>query len=382
MIRLARTNRTPLSEWWWTVDRWTLLAIAGLIIVGIVLSLAASPAVAQRLGLPGFHFVYRQMIFLLPAVAVLAGVSMLNVKQVRRLAAGVFAASFLLMAATLVAGPEIKGATRWLSVGPISIQPSEFVKPAFAVLAAWLFSEGARGRIPGAAIAFGLFAAVAVVLALQPDFGQLSLVTLVFAGLFFLSGLSWFWIGMLGGVTMAGSLAAYSLVPHVASRVDRFINPDSGDTYQIDRALDAFRAGGFFGKGPGEGEVKRILPDAHTDFIFAVAAEEFGVLAGLLIIGLFGFIVLRTLLRLRTESDLFVQLAASALVVLIGVQALINMAVNVNLVPAKGMTLPFISYGGSSLLAVALNLGMLLALTRRRAGASLTQPELTGRAYA
>ncbi|MGK2742361.1 putative lipid II flippase FtsW [Tepidicaulis sp. LMO-SS28] len=382
MIRLARTNRTPWSEWWWTVDRWTLVAIAGLIIIGILLSLAASPAVAQRLGLPGFHFVYRHLVFLVPAILVLVGTSMLNVKQVRRLAAIVLAVSLVLMLGTLVLGAEVKGATRWLNIGPFSLQPSEFAKPAFAVLAAWLFSEGARGRIPGAAIAFGLYAALAVILALQPDFGQLSLLTLVFAGLFFLSGLSWFWIGVMGGVAAAGSYAAYSLVPHVTSRVDRFLNPESGDTYQIDRALDAFRHGGFFGVGPGEGEVKQILPDAHTDFIFAVAAEEYGVLAGLLIIGLFGFIVLRTLARVREESDLFVQLATTALVVLIGVQALINMAVNVNLMPAKGMTLPFISYGGSSLLAVALTLGMLLALTRRRAGARLAQPDMMGRAYA
>jgi cell division protein FtsW len=382
MMRLSRTNRTPISEWWWTVDRWTLLAIGGLIVLGIVLSLAASPAVAQRLNLPNFHFVYRQMIFLVPALVILIGVSMLSVRQVRRLALIVFGGAFFLMLATLAVGPEIKGATRWLSIGPFSIQPSEFMKPAFVVLVAWLFAEGARKKIAGVPFALGLYGATAFVLVMQPDFGQLSLLTIILVALFFFSGLSWFWIGSIGTVALAGALMAYSFVPHVTSRVDRFINPESGDTYQIDRALDAFKAGGFLGRGPGEGEVKRILPDAHTDFIFAVAAEEYGVFAGLLIIGLFGFIVVRTLMRARGESDLFVQLSASGLVLLIGVQALINMAVNVNLLPAKGMTLPFISYGGSSLLAVALTLGMLLALTRRRAGASLAQPMAMGRAFA
>jgi cell division protein FtsW len=228
----------------------------------------------------------------------------------------------------------------------------------------------------------GLYGLVAVVLVQQPDFGQLTLITIVFAAIFFLAGLSWFWIAGMAGLVIAGGYSAYRMVPHVASRVDRFLDPASGDTYQIERALEAFRAGGLFGRGPGEGVVKRVLPDAHTDFIFAVAAEEYGVIAGLLILGLFGFIVIRTLLRVQEEHDLFVQLAASGLIVLIGVQSLINIAVNVNLLPAKGMTLPFISYGGSSLIAVALALGMLLALTRRRAGGTLHHGTYTKRAYA
>ncbi len=375
MIRLARTNRSLIAEWWWTVDKWTLLCLVCLMVLGGVLALAASPAVAMRINLPPFHFVYRQMLFFLPALAVMIGVSLLNVRQVRRLAALVFVGALVLMVLTLFIGPEVKGAHRWLQVGPFAIQPSEFVKPAFVVLVAWLFAEAQRSPgIPGTALALVLYATVVGVLALQPDFGQLMLVTMVFGAMFFMAGLSWGWIGSLGAMALVGVICAYTLMPHVASRVDRFLNPESGDTYQIDRALDAFHAAGFFGRGPGEGEVKRILPDAHTDFIFAVAAEEFGVVVGLMIIGLFAFIVVRPMRRAAEERDLFVQFATCGLVAMFGVQALINMAVNLNLVPAKGMTLPFISYGGSSLLALALGMGMLLALTRRRAGSNVAPP--------
>ncbi len=375
MIRLARTNRSQIAEWWWTVDKWTLFGLFCLMLIGGVLTLAASPAVAMRIHLPPFHFVYRQMFFLLPTIATMIGVSLLNVRQVRRLAAIVFLISFSLMALTLLIGPEVKGAHRWLQIGPLAIQPSEFVKPSFIVLAAWMFAEAQRTPgFPGSVIALALYAMVVGVLAMQPDFGQLMLVTMVFGAIFFMAGLSWRWIGSLASVALIGAICAYTLMPHVTSRVDRFLNPDSGDTYQIDRALDAFHTGGFFGRGPGEGEVKRILPDAHTDFIFAVAAEEYGIIAGLLIIGVFSFIVLRTLRRSMGEQDLFVQFASCGLTALFGLQALINMAVNVNLIPAKGMTLPFISYGGSSMIALALTMGMLLALTRRRAGSSVTPP--------
>ncbi|HUD51932.1 putative lipid II flippase FtsW [Parvibaculum sp.] len=375
MIRLARTNRSQIAEWWWTVDKWTLFALFCLMLIGGVLALAASPAVAMRIHLPPFHFVYRQLFFFMPTIAAMIGVSLLNVRQVRRLAAVTFLIAFMLMALTLVIGPEVKGAHRWLQIGPLAIQPSEFVKPSFIVLAAWMFAEAQRTPgFPGTPIALALYGMVVCILAMQPDFGQLMLVTMVFGAIFFMAGLSWRWIVSLGTLALVGTLAAYTLMPHVASRVDRFLNPDSGDTYQIDRALDAFHTGGFFGRGPGEGEVKRILPDAHTDFIFAVAAEEYGVVAGLIIIGVFGFVVLRTLNRAMEEQDLFVQFAACGLIALFGLQALINMAVNVNLIPAKGMTLPFISYGGSSMIALGYTMGMLLALTRRRAGSHVTPP--------
>ncbi|MGB5949831.1 MAG: putative lipid II flippase FtsW [Parvibaculum sp.] len=375
MIRLARTNRSQLAEWWWTVDKWTLFGLFCLMLIGGVLTLAASPAVAMRIHLPPFHFVYRQLFFLMPTIMVIVGVSLLNVRQVRRLAAITFACAFTLMVLTIFIGPEVKGAHRWLQIGPLAIQPSEFVKPSFIVLAAWMFAEAQRTPgFPGTLIAIALYGMVVGILALQPDFGQLMLVTMVFGAIFFMAGLSWRWIVSLGVVAIVGALAAYTLMPHVASRVDRFLNPESGDTYQIDRALDAFHTGGFFGRGPGEGSVKRILPDAHTDFIFAVAAEEYGVIVGLLIIGLFSFIVMRTLNRAMDEPDLFIQFASCGLVALFGLQALINMSVNVNLIPAKGMTLPFISYGGSSMIALGLTMGMLLALTRRRAGSNVAPP--------
>lgn len=375
MIRLARTNRSHIAQWWWTVDKLTLFGLFSLMLIGGVLALAASPAVAMRIHLPPFHFVYRQLFFFMPAVATIIGVSLLDVRQVRRLAALVFVTAFTLMVLTLLIGPEVKGAHRWLQIGPIALQPSEFVKPSFVVLAAWMFAEAQRTPgFPGTLIALALYGMVVSVLALQPDFGQLMLVTLAFGAVFFMAGLSWRWIGSLAVIALVGAVAAYSLSPHVTSRVDRFLNPESGDTYQIDRALDAFHTGGIFGRGPGEGEVKRILPDAHTDFIFAVAAEEFGIIAGLIIIGMFSFIVLRTLRRAMNEQDLFIQFASCGLVALFGLQALINMAVNVNLMPAKGMTLPFISYGGSSLIALGFTMGMLLALTRRRAGSQVAPP--------
>ena len=375
MIRFSRTNRSALSKWWWTIDRWTVVAILMLVALGVVLTLAASPAVANRLSLDSFHFVYRQSIFLVPALAIIFGVSFLTVRQVRRIATIAFLGGIVLMIGTLLIGPEVKGATRWLYIGGFSLQPSEFVKPAFVVMAAWMFSEGNRTKgVPGMTLAFIFYGMFVALLVMQPDFGQASLVTLVFGGMLFMVGISWIWIIGLGAVGIGGAIAAYQLVPHVASRVDRFVDPASGDTYQIDRAIEAVRAGGFFGRGPGEGLVKLTLPDAHTDFVFAVAAEEFGVLAGLLIIGLFSFIVIRTLMRALEETDLFVQLSVCGLTLLIGSQALINLSVNLNLMPAKGMTLPFISYGGSSLLALAFATGMLLSLTRSRVHAG-AQPK-------
>lgn len=371
MMRLSRAKRGLISDWWWTVDRWTMVAILLLIVIGTVLSLAASPAVANRLGFGSFYFVYRQAVFIPVALVSMFLASLLTPRQVRRLAGLMLVAAVVLMVLTLLIGKEINGSYRWLSLGGFALQPSEFVKPGFVVLVAWLFAEGSRlPKFPGAAIALALYGLVVAILACQPDFGQVMLLTLVFSTLFFMAGLSWAWITVLASLAIAGAIMAYLMMPHVASRVDRFIDPESGDTYQTDRALEAFQTGGFFGTGPGEGQVKRILPDAHTDFIFAVAAEEFGVIVALFIIGLFGFIVVRSFLHTLDERDRFVQLAVGGLAGLFGLQALINIAVNVNMLPAKGMTLPFISYGGSSMLALALGMGMLLALTRRRAGAS------------
>jgi cell division protein FtsW len=368
MALLSRTDRSMLANWWWTVDRWSLASIATLIAAGILLTLAASPAVAGRIGVEPFYFVYRQLSFVAPVLLVVFIVSLLGPREVRRMALGLFGASLALMVAALFIGPEIKGAHRWLLFGPFSLQPSEFVKPAFVVLAAAALAESNRSPgFPGSLLAAALYVAVAGVLVMQPDFGQTLLLTIVCAALFFLAGMKWQWMAAFGGAGLVGGVGAYFLAPHFASRIDRFMNPDQGDTYQVDMALNAFGQGGFTGVGPGEGSVKFVLPDAHTDFIFAVAGEEFGLLACTALIALFGVIVVRALQRALLERDHFIQLAASGLAVMFGLQALINIAVSLSLLPAKGMTLPFVSYGGSSMLALALTAGMLLALTRRRA---------------
>ena len=274
---VSRTYQSPIAHWWWTVDRWSLAAIATLIIAGVMLTLAASPAVAGRIGLEPFHFVYRQLSFVAPAFLMIFIVSLLGPREVRRLALVVFAGALALMVATLFLGPEIKGAHRWLIFGPFSLQPSEFVKPAFVVLAAAALAESNRSPgFPGMLIAMALFAAVAGVLVLQPDFGQTLLLSVVCAALLFLAGLRWQWLAAFGGLAVAGGVGSYVFVPHVASRIDRFMSPDQGDSFQVNTALNAFVNGGITGVGPGEGTVKFVLPDAHADFIFAVAGEEFG----------------------------------------------------------------------------------------------------------
>ena len=367
MISFARTDTSVVGRWWWTVDRWTLLAVALLIAIGTLLTLAASPAVAERLQLQSQHFVLRHAVFLPLAVAVMFVISLMSPRGVRRISVVGFAISLLLVMATLFLGPEIKGATRWLQFAGLSIQPSEFIKPCFAVVAAWMLAEQRRREgVPGGVICCALFALVIWLLILQPDFGMTAVVAVVWFGQCFIAGLSIVWVAVLFGLGLASAVAVYAAIPHVASRIDRFINPASGDSFQIDRAMDAFGQGGLLGRGPGEGMVKRVLPDAHTDFIFSVAGEEFGLIACLIIVALFGFITLRGFARLLREDDLFVLLAAAGLLTQFGLQAVINIGVNLNLLPTKGMTLPFISYGGSSMLALALAMGMVLALTRRR----------------
>jgi len=363
---VSRVDRSPMANWWWTVDRWFLAAFLSLMGLGVVLSFAASPAVAERIGLDSFHFVIRQLIFMVPAVLVLIGVSFLDRRNVRRLALAMLLGSLVLMVAVLFVGAEIKGARRWIYLAGVSFQPSEYLKPSFVVICAWLFAEKSRNAdIPGNLLALLLLAVVVVLLVAQPDLGQSLLVVATWGTMFFMAGMPWLWIMLLGGVALGGAVMAYSVFPHVSGRIDRFITGE-GDTYQVDMGREALVRGGWFGQGPGEGSVKRILPDSHTDFIFAVAGEEFGLVACMIILGLFAFIVLRGLGAALRERDDFTRYAVSGLVVLFGLQAIINMGVNVQLLPAKGMTLPFISYGGSSLIAMAISMGMVLALTRVR----------------
>lgn len=374
-MRLTRADRSVLSDWWFTVDRLMFFSLLLLMGAGVVLSLAASPPIAERLHLEAFYFVRRHALLLIPAVAIVFAASTLTPKQIRRTALIVFATGIALMILILILGPEIKGAKRWLQLGPFSLQPSEFVKPAFIVLTAWLFNESQKRKdVPGLELAILLYAIFALLLVLQPDFGQTLLVTLVWGAMFYMAGINLVWIVVLGAAGIAGLVATYFFVPHVTSRIDRFLDPASGDTYQADRSIDSFLNGGWFGRGPGEGTVKDGLPDSHTDFIFAVAAEEYGLIACLFLLTLFAFIVLRGLSKASKESDGFIRHAVAGLMMLFGLQTLINMSVNVGLLPAKGMTLPFISYGGSSLLAMALTMGFALGLTRKRPMAGRLKP--------
>jgi cell division protein FtsW len=363
----SRTQRSPFAVWWWTIDRLMLAALLALILAGVILLLAASTPVATKLGLDPFHFVNRQIFYLIPAIAIMLGTSLLTPRQIRRLALVVFTIGMVLLASTLMFGTEIKGARRWIVLLGVNIQPSEFVKPAFVILIAWLFGESARKpEMPANTMALLLFASVVSLLMLQPDVGQTVLITMVWCALFFMAGMRMIWIAGLAGFALAGLGAAYYTVPHVAKRMKRFMDPSSGDTFQIDNAVESFVRGGWLGQGPGEGTVKRILPDSHADFIFAVAAEEFGIVLCLIVVGLFAFIVIRALSRALRADDPFARYAAAGLAMLFGMQSAINMAVNLHLIPAKGMTLPFISYGGSSLLSLAYGMGMVLALTRER----------------
>ena len=362
----SRAQPTPLSEWWRTVDRLTLAALGALMLGGIVLCLAASPPVAARIGLDPFHFVNRQVLFLIPAAAVLIATSFLSPREIRKLALIVFFVSVVLVAATPYFGPEIKGARRWLIVLGVNIQPSEFLKPAFVILIAWLFGEsGKRPDMPANTVALVLLVVVVSLLVLQPDFGQTMLITLVWGALFYMAGMRFIWVLGLGATATIGLFAAFYTVPHVAQRINRFLDP-------IDIATESFLRGGWFGRGPGEGTIKRILPEGHTDFVFAVAAEEFGVALCLILVALFAFIVIRALRKAMRNDDPFIRFAAAGLAILFGLQSAINMAVNLHLMPAKGMTLPFISYGGSSLVSLAYGMGMLIALTRERPRAKLS----------
>src|SRR5216684_2335092 len=370
-MTFARIDQSPVARWWWTVDRWSLAALGTLIGFGVIMSLAASPPVAERIGYDGLHFVRRHLAMLPLAVGVMFAVSLQPPRTIRRIAVIGFAISLALLAATFIVGIEIKGARRWINLPGLSLQPSEFVKPTFAVVAAWLFSEQKlRPRFPGNLICILLFLVVAGMLIKQPDIGMAAVVAIVWFGQFFMAGLRLYWVVAGAVAGLGGLVGTYLYLPHVRSLIYHFLDPSCGDTYQVKRSIEAFANGGLWGKGPGEGTVKDVLPDAHADFVFAVAGEEFGLVVCVIIVGVFAFIVLRGFSRLLQEGNLFVLLSATGLLIQFGLQAVINMASSLHLIPTKGMTLPFLSYGGSSMLALALGMGMMLALTRRRLGGS------------
>ena len=364
----ARDRKTPIAEWWWTIDKQLLSALMLLMAVGMFLSFAASPSVAERLGLSPWHFVIRHAMFDIAALPVLIGVSFLNHRQARFAALGVLIVSTILLWLTLKLGTEVKGARRWVSLAGNTIQPSEFVKPAYAVLAAWLFSEAMQQKgMLARTIATAMLFVVVAGLLLQPDIGQTALMLSTWAALMFLSGISWFVIVGLFGLGVGGLFGAYYVFPHFAKRIDSFINPDGGgNTYQVDKALNSLLEGGWFGRGPGESMAKKVIPDAHADYVFSAAAGEFGILFCLCLVALIVFIVLRALSGAQHQQTLYARLAVSTLAIQFGLQCAINLAVNLNLIPPKGMTLPFVSYGGTSTIAIAFGMGLMLALTRKR----------------
>lgn len=363
----SRADTSVVSQWWWTIDRALLTAIMSLIVFGIVLIAAASPPVAERIGLNQYHFLLRHLTFLVPALFAFFITSLLSPRNVWRLASLVFAGSMIAMIAVLIVGTEIKGAQRWINLPGFSLQPSEFIKPAFAICAAWMIAhQKDKPGFPGYKITGAMFALVVGLLLLQPDLGMTAVVTVTMGTQAVLAGLPWMLIFLLLGLAIGGAFTAYHSFDHVQSRVDRFLNPAAGDTYQIDKSLQAIENGGLFGAGPGQGVVKLDIPDAHADFIFAVAVEELGFFLICILIILFTFVLLRGLHRIMDSSDMFVILAVGGLLTMFGLQSVIHMGSNLSLLPTKGMTLPFISYGGSSLISVAFAMGAVLALTRKQ----------------
>ncbi|HEY1561304.1 MAG TPA: putative peptidoglycan glycosyltransferase FtsW [Caulobacteraceae bacterium] len=365
----SRLDRSRAGVWWWTTDHILLGLTGALMLVGVLLQFGTSPAAAQRLGIAWpFHFAVRQCVFAAGGAAILISSAMLSPKGVRRTAFIVFFASIAAMVALPVLGHAAKGATRWVEIAGFTLQPSEFMKPALMVLIAWMFAEGQKGEgVPGVSIAVALYALSACLLLVEPDIGQTALITIAFGAAFWIAGVPLGWVAVMGSIALAGLCSTYFLFQHVATRVKGFM--DKSDTSQIHRAAEAIAAGRMWGRGPGEGIMKTHVPDMHTDFAYSAAAEEYGLWLSLVIIALFATLVIRGLYKAMKLNDPFEQVAASTLFVLVGMQAFINVAVNLALVPTKGMTLPFISYGGSSTLAMGLTLGFALALTSRRPGA-------------
>jgi cell division protein FtsW len=370
---ISRAHRSPLSHWWWTVDRAMLALVLMLLLTGFVFSFAASPAVAERLGLEPLHFVMRHAVYAPFAAVLMIALSFLTPRQVRRGALMLLIVCLALMVLVLFVGEEIKGSRRWLFIAGISIQPSEYLKPAFIVITAWLFAEGSqRPDVPGKLLAVVLLMITAALLVAEPDLGQTILYVAVWGTLFFLAGTSTTLVAGLAGVGAAAMLSAYFFFPHVAGRINRFLDPEAGDNFQVVTAMQSFERGGWSGTGPGEGMMKRILPDAHTDFVFAVVGEEFGILLCLLLVALFTVLVVRGCVQAFRRNSAFERMAIAGLATQVGLQAFINMGVNLHILPTKGMTLPFMSYGGSALISTAVTMGFLLALSRRSADQQVT----------
>lgn len=390
----SRMDRSFLGAWWWTVDRTMLGCVLLLVVFGIALVATASPAVAHKIGVSDYHFLKKHLIFMVPSVMMMIGVSMISPRYVWRLSSLVLLGGIVMMLLVPFMGDEIKGAKRWLSVMGFTIQPSEFLKPSFAVVAAWLialqkkseqssahyYGEHSKdGIFYGYRFSIGLYVVLITLLLMQPDLGMSVVLTSVFAVQIFLAGLRFRYLAVLLGLGGCGLTGAYFFFHHVRSRVDRFLNPESGDNYQVERSLEAIKQGGVLGTGPGQGSEKMHLPDAHADFIFSVLVEEMGAVFAFIMIGIFLFVLMRGFKRLQETQDVFSVLAAGGLLTMFGLQSIVHMGSAVNLLPAKGMTLPFISYGGSSMLSMSLGMGMVLALTRQKVRSSIARSSITMR---
>ncbi len=375
----ARTDRSLIARWWWTVDKGILFGLLALVIIGISMVASASPAVATRIGAAPTHFIIRHIIFAVPATILMIAVSMMNHQLIRRLGIVIFIGSVLLMMVVPFVASDIKGAQRWIPIFGFSLQPSEFVKPAFAIVTAWLIAHRKQHEQgPGYILSAGMYGLVVLLLLIQPDFGMTFVITCIFFAQIFMVGLPFRYMVTLGLLSIVGIVCIYYTFDHVHNRIDRFMNPDgTADTYQVDRSLEAFAHGGVLGTGAGQGTVKNTIPDAHADFIFAVFAEEFGLIVTLLLVGLYGLILVRGFSRLMETTDLFVILAAGGILCMFGMQAFIHMGSSLHLLPAKGMTLPLVSYGGSSIIAIGFSMGVVLGLTRREARRTIAKRGLS-----
>nr|WP_253307899.1 putative lipid II flippase FtsW [Rickettsia endosymbiont of Ceutorhynchus assimilis] len=353
-----------IKSWWRSTDQQIVISLMILFAFSLMLVTTSGSAVANRIGLEENYFSSRQIFYLSVASGLIILFSCFNKKWLKRFAILGFIFSIILLVLVKFFGYEVKGATRWINIGGLSIQPSEFIKPFFAVVIGWILSLKFEKDFPSFSVGIILYFIVALLLIIQPDFGMLVMITAVFGIQLFIAGMPIFWIILTSFIGLIGVSVAYFWLPHVTQRINSFLDPDSSENYQVSKSLRAFEHGGLYGRGPGEGAVKQVLPDSHTDFIFAVAGEEFGAIICLIVIGIFAFIVLRSFVKVVNEKDKFIQFAASGIIAQLGLQSIINIGVTLHLLPTKGMTLPFISYGGSSTLAIAIATGMLLGFTK------------------
>ncbi|NQZ14757.1 MAG: putative lipid II flippase FtsW [Alphaproteobacteria bacterium] len=374
MSLFSRTDQSLLSRWWWTVDRSLLAMILALFVIGAAMVATASPSVAVRIGLGEYHFFIRHVIVMIPSIAIMLFISLFDAKTIWRGALLAFVGSLFLLVFVFLFGMEIKGAQRWIHLPGFSLQPSEFAKPAFIVVVSWLLARKKEdGKFPGIKMAAAAYGMLALLLVLQPDMGMTFVTTASFMAVIFIAGLPFRYVVILMVAAVTLAVTAYFSFSHVQSRVDRFLHPESGDTYQIDRSLDAFKNGGIMGTGPGHGEVKLRIPDAHADFIFSVAAEEFGLIFILILVALYAYIFVRCFNRIMDSDNMFVILSVGGLLTMFALQAFIHMGSSLHILPTKGMTLPLISYGGSSLLSMSMVMGMVLALTRKQSRRGVSQ---------